>query len=158
MEAVVTVKYAGQVNAVPFPSDIKWLNSSRSLSLGDFRGKLLILDFWTYCCINCMHIIPVLRRLERQFPEEIAVVGVHAAKFDEERATEHIQQAIIRHGVSHPIINDADKKVWQSYAVRAWPTLIFIDPAGKVAKHWKRVKTKGHAEAVNLVLKQMQST
>jgi thiol-disulfide isomerase/thioredoxin len=128
----VTSKYAGKVNAPPFPTEIEWLNSSRPMSLDDFKGKLLVLDFWTYCCINCMQIIPALRRLERQYPEEIAVVGVHTAKFDEERATEHIEQAIARYGVGHPVINDADKTVWQSYAVRAWPTLMFVDPAGKV--------------------------
>jgi thiol-disulfide isomerase/thioredoxin len=132
MEDVLTSKYAGKVNAPRFPVRAEWLNSSGPLSLEDFKGKLLVLDFWSYCCINCMHIIPVLRRLERKYPEEIAVVGVHSAKFDEERATEHIQQAIMRYGVSHPVINDADKVVWQSYAVRAWPTLIFVDPTGKV--------------------------
>lgn len=79
-----------------------------------------------------MHIIPALRKLERQYPDEIAVVGVHTAKFDEERATEHIEQAIARYGVSHPVINDADKQVWQEFAVRAWPTLMFVDTTGKV--------------------------
>ena len=128
----MTSKYAGKVNAPPFPIGLEWLNCPGPLSLDDFKGKLLVLDFWTYCCINCMHIVPTLRRLERHYPEEVAVVGVHTAKFDEERASAHILQAVSRYGVSHPVINDADKSVWQSYAVRAWPTLMFVDPAGKV--------------------------
>jgi thiol-disulfide isomerase/thioredoxin len=132
LEDELTSKYAGKVNAPPFPAGVEWLNSPGPLSLEDFKGKLLVLDFWSYCCINCMHIIPALRRLERQYPEEIAVVGVHSAKFDEERASEHVEQAIMRYGVSHPVINDAERTIWQAYAVRAWPTLMFVDPAGKV--------------------------
>jgi DNA-binding beta-propeller fold protein YncE len=100
--------------------------------LGDFTGKLLVLDFWTYCCIKCLQTLPALRALERKYPEEIAVVGVHTAKFDEERARENIRQAIMRYGVIHPVVNDADKRVWDAYAVHSWPTLIFVDPGGKV--------------------------
>jgi thiol-disulfide isomerase/thioredoxin len=129
---VASTKYAGTVNAPELPSDLEWLNTQKPLALSDFRGKVLILDFWTYCCINCMHIIPHLRRLEARFPEELAVVGVHSAKFDQERSTENIRQAILRYGVSHPVINDYDMRVWQSFGVRAWPTLIYIDPQGKV--------------------------
>ena len=125
-------KYEGKVNAPPFPVGIEWLNTPAPLSVGDFAGKLLVLDFWTYCCINCMHIIPALRRLERDFLNEIAVVGVHSPKFDQERSVENIRQAIMRYGVSHPVINDADHAVRQAYAVRAWPTLLFVDPVGKV--------------------------
>ena len=125
-------KYEGRVNAPDFPANAEWLNTTRSLSLEDFAGKLLLLDFWTYCCINCMHVLPVLRKLERQFPEELAVVGVHSAKFDQERAIENIRQAVMRYGVTHPVLNDASLQVWQSFAVHAWPTLMFVDPRGKV--------------------------
>ena len=128
----MTNKYAGKVNAPPFPEGVEWLNTRRPLTLGEFGGKLLILDFWTYCCINCMHLIPTLRALERKYPDEIAIVGVHSAKFDEERAAENIRQAIMRYGVNHPVINDADKRVWDAFAVHSWPTLMFVDPGGKV--------------------------
>ena len=126
----MAAKYAGKTNAPGFPANAEWLNSPRPLSIKDFAGKLLILDFWTYCCINCMHLIPALRNLERDYPEEPAVVGVHSAKFDEERSTENIRQAIMRYGVSHPVVNDAGMEVWRAYAVRAWPTVMFVDPAG----------------------------
>lgn len=124
--------YAGTTNAPDFPSGVDWLNVDRPLSLADFRGKVLLLDFWTYCCINCMHVIPALRRLEHDFPGELAVVGVHSAKFRQEQATESIRQAIMRYGVTHPVVNDADMTIWQSFAVRAWPTMMFIDPVGRV--------------------------
>jgi thiol-disulfide isomerase/thioredoxin len=125
-------KYAGKVRAPEFPSGAEWLNTDEPPTLSSFSGKLLILDFWAYCCINCIHIIPALRRLERHFPDELAVVGVHSPKFDQEHATENIRQAIMRYGVSHPVINDANMSVWQSYTIRAWPTLMFVDPEGKV--------------------------
>ena len=129
---LMTTKYAGRVNAPEFPEGVEWLNTRRPLRLADFSGKLLLLDFWTYCCINCMHVIPTLRRLEREFPEELAVVGVHSAKFDEERSTENVRQAVMRYGVRHPVANDTGMSVWRQYAVRAWPTLMFVDPEGKV--------------------------
>ena len=128
----MALKYPGGAPAPEFPAEAEWLNAAERPTLESFRGKLLILDFWTYCCINCMHIIPALRRLEAHFPDELGVVGVHSAKFDEERSTENIRQAIMRYGVSHPVINDASMSVWRAYAVRAWPTLLFVTPDGKV--------------------------
>ena len=122
----------GRVNAPEFPADADWLNTARPLRLADFSGKLLLLDFWTYCCINCMHLLPTLRRLEREFPEELAVVGVHSAKYDQERATENVRQAVMRYGIRHPVLNDSSMETWRQYAVRAWPTLMFVDPAGRV--------------------------
>ena len=128
----MTARYAGKVNAPEFPQGAEWLNTDHPLRLADFAGKLLLLDFWTYCCINCMHLLPTLKRLEREFPLELAVVGVHSAKFNEERSTESVRQAIMRYGITHPVVNDAAMHVWQQYAVRAWPTLMFVDPTGKV--------------------------
>lgn len=83
-----------------------------------------------------MHMLPQLRELERRHQGELVVIGVHSAKFMAEKATENLHDAVVRYGVDHPVINDRDFRVWNEYAVRAWPTLLFIDPAGKlVAKH-----------------------
>lgn len=124
--------YRGKVNAPEFPPDIDWLNTDRPLSLRELRGKVVLLDFWTYCCINCMHIIPDLRKLEQKYAKELVVIGVHSAKFKTERETENIRQAILRYEIEHPVINDWQMDVWQEYGARAWPTLILIDPEGKV--------------------------
>jgi DNA-binding beta-propeller fold protein YncE len=81
-------------------------------------------------------VLPQLRRLERKYAADVAVVGVHSPKFTSERDTESVRQAILRLNVGHPVLNDHDFQVWQQYAVRAWPTLMFIDPQGKViGKH-----------------------
>jgi len=106
------------------------------LSLADLRGKFVLLDFWTYGCINCMHIIPDLKRLEAAYPHELVVIGVHSAKFANERAYKNLQKIALRYGLEHPIVNDRDFVVWNNYVVRAWPTTILIDPRGYVlAQH-----------------------
>ncbi len=109
-----------------------WLNTDKPLSLAALKGKVVLLDFWTYGCINCIHIIPDLKRLEEKYANQLVVIGVHSAKFENEKETENIRRIILRYEIEHPVYNDADFKVWQSYGVRAWPTQILIDPAGYV--------------------------
>ncbi len=130
------VVYAGKVNAPEFPENLEWLNTDKPVSMKDLRGKVVLLDFWTFCCINCMHVIPDLQKLEAKYPNELVVIGVHSAKFTTEQGTENIREAILRYGLEHPVVNDRDFEVWNSYAVNAWPTFIIIDPDGKVVgKH-----------------------
>ena len=77
-----------------------------------------------------------MRKLEDKYSDELVVIGVHSAKFDAERSTANIRQAVLRYGLEHPVVNDFAFEVWRRYAVRAWPTLMFIDPEGKViGKH-----------------------
>ena len=83
-----------------------------------------------------MHVFPQLRKLEEKYAAEMVVVGVHSAKFNAEKATDNVRRAILRYEIEHPVINDADFIVWSQYAARAWPTLMFIGPDGKVVgKH-----------------------
>lgn len=118
--------------AAEFPADLEWFNTDRPLTLADLRGKFVLLDFWTYCCINCMHILPELARLERAFPEDLVVIGVHSAKFAEERLGDNIRAAILRHRIAHPVVNDADHAIWNRYRVDTWPSLRAIDPEGNL--------------------------
>src|SRR3989339_415107 len=126
---------SAQKKSVPAPElsgGASWLNVSKLLTLADLRGKVVLLDFWTYCCINCMHIIPDLKKLEAKYPKELVVIGVHSAKFQNERESENIRQAILRYGIEHPVINDSNLAIWQAYGARAWPTLVLIDPEGNI--------------------------
>ena len=107
-----------------------WLNTDKPLSLAALKGKVVLLDFWTYGCINCIHIIPDLKKLEEKYANQLVVIGVHSAKFENEKETENIRRIILRYEIEHPVYNDAEFKVWQSYGIRAWPTQILIDPAG----------------------------
>jgi thiol-disulfide isomerase/thioredoxin len=111
---------------------VAWLNTAGPLRLKDLRGKIVLLDFWTLCCINCMHVLPDLAKLEKKYPNELVVIGVHSAKFENEKSTESIRKAILRYEVSHPVVNDADMKIWRTYGSNSWPTLCLIDPEGRV--------------------------
>ena len=121
---------AGERPAPEFPDGVEWLNTAEPLTLEELRGKVVLLDFWTYGCINCIHIIPDLKRLEAEFPEELVVIGVHSAKFVNESETENIRQVVLRYELEHPIVNDKDFAIWNSWGARAWPTVALIDPAG----------------------------
>lgn len=121
-----------RVRAPEFPAGMEWLNTTAPLTMKDLRGKVVILDFWTYCCINCIHIMPDLKRLEAKYAGELVVVGVHSAKFTTEQATENIRQAVLRYELEHPVVNDNRMRIWNEYAVRAWPTLMLIDPEGYI--------------------------
>lgn len=128
--------YAQERAAITAPElngGLGWLNVDRPLRLkDDLRGKIVLLDFWTYCCINCMHVIPDLKELEKKYPDELVVIGVHSAKFHTEKETAHIRAAVLRHEIEHPVVNDAEFAIWNAYTVQAWPTLVLIDPNGKI--------------------------
>jgi len=124
--------YRGRVRAPELEGGRGWLNTDRPLTIAGLRGKVVLLDFWTYGCINCIHIIPDLKRLEAKYPNELVVIGVHSAKFANEKETDNIRRIILRYELEHPVVNDADFAIWQAYAVRAWPTRYLIDPAGYV--------------------------
>src|SRR5258708_4412666 len=130
--ATTDIPYEGSKLAPEFPADIEWLNTDKPITLKSLKGKIVLLDFWTFCCINCMHVIPDLKKLEAKYPNELVVIGVHSAKFNSEKDSENIRNAILRYEIHHPVINDKDFAVWKSYAVRAWPSFALIDPNGKV--------------------------
>ena len=111
---------------------VAWLNTAGPLTLKDVRGKVVLLDFWTLCCINCIHIMPDLAKLEKKYPNELAVIGVHSPKFDNEKETKSIRKAVLRYEIAHPVVNDADQKIWNAYGVRSWPTMAVIDPEGNL--------------------------
>ncbi len=113
-----------------FPEGVDWLNTKTSLRLSDLKGKLVLLDFWTYCCINCMHILPTLKKAEDEFGKELVVVGVHTAKFETEKDTDNIRSAILRYEIKHPVLNDSQHLLWNQLGVSSWPTLVLIDPEG----------------------------
>jgi thiol-disulfide isomerase/thioredoxin len=127
----VTLQRAARVRAPEFPAG-SWINAAHPLRLKDLRGKIVLLDFWTFCCANCLHVIDELRSLEHDFADELVIVGVHSPKFEHEKSDRAVAAASERYGVAHPVFNDPELYLWRQYAVRAWPTLVLIDPDGYV--------------------------
>ncbi|MFL6283444.1 MAG: thioredoxin-like domain-containing protein [Pyrinomonadaceae bacterium] len=140
-DEVARERERGRVRAPELEGGRGWLNTDAPLSLTALRGKVVLLDFWTYGCVNCMHVIPDLKRLEEKYRNQLVVVGVHSAKFENEKETENIRRIVLRYQIEHPVVNDADFRIWKSYAVRAWPTQVLIDPAGYVVG---RASGEGH--------------
>jgi DNA-binding beta-propeller fold protein YncE len=143
---VSQARLRGRVRAPELEGGHGWLNTDKPLSVAGLRGKVVLLDFWTYGCVNCMHVIPDLRRLEEKYAKQLVVIGVHSAKFANEKETENIRRIILRYGIEHPVVNDADFRIWHAYAVSAWPTLALIDPAGYVVGE---AAGEGHYEVLD---------
>ena len=124
---------AEKLKAPDFPDNKDWFNSA-PLSLNkQLSGKIVVLDFWTYCCINCIHILPDLVELEKRYAGyPVAFVGVHSAKFDNEKVSANIREAVLRYEIDHPVVNDDEMQMWRKIGVRSWPSLAVIGPKGNL--------------------------
>src|SRR3954452_3425289 len=130
-----------------------WLNTGgKELTLADLRGKIVILDFWTYGCINCLHVLDELRPLEEKYGDALVIIGVHSPKFEHERDPRALAAAVERYGVHHPVVDDGDMHIWQQYAAKAWPTLAVIDPTGYLVAS---MAGEGHAEGLSRLLDEL---
>ncbi|MGW0230583.1 NHL domain-containing thioredoxin family protein [Actinopolymorpha singaporensis] len=130
-----------------------WLNTGgRQYELADFRGRFLLLDFWTFCCVNCLHVLDELRPLEEKYSDVLVVVGVHSPKFAHEAEEAAVRSAIERYAVRHPVLDDPDLTTWQAYTARAWPTLTLVDPEGYVVAQYSG---EGHAHALDALLAEL---
>ncbi|MER7837313.1 thioredoxin-like domain-containing protein [Streptomyces sp. NPDC096040] len=132
-----------------------WLNTGdKQYTLADLRGRIVILDFWTFCCINCLHVLDELRELEERHRDTVVIIGVHSPKFVHEAEHQAVVDAVERYGVEHPVLDDPELATWKQYAVRAWPTLVVIDPEGYVvAQH----AGEGHAHAIARLVEELEA-
>ncbi|MFJ1749001.1 NHL domain-containing thioredoxin family protein [Streptomyces sp. NPDC088116] len=132
-----------------------WLNTgSKDLTLADLRGKCVVVDFWTFCCINCLHVLDELRELEEKHRDTVVIIGVHSPKFVHEAEHQAVVDAVERYEVHHPVLDDPELATWKQYAVRAWPTLVVIDPEGYVvAQH----AGEGHAHAIATLVGELEA-
>lgn len=144
--------FPGRFPAPSLDGGTEWLNCSGPISLQDVRGKIVLLDFWTYCCINCIHVLPDLKFLEQKYPDQLVVIGVHAAKFDNEKESENIRQAIVRYEIEHPVVNDSNMTIARKYQFSSWPTFVLIDPEGNYVG---RQPGEGNRELFDRVIGQL---
>jgi thiol-disulfide isomerase/thioredoxin len=130
-----------------------WIGTDGSpLSLRDLRGRFVLLDFWTFCCINCLHVLDELRPLEAEYADVLTVIGVHSPKFVHEADHDAVRAAVERYEVHHPVLGDPDLTTWQAYGIRAWPTLTLIDPEGYIAAQFSG---EGHVHALRARLDEL---
>jgi thiol-disulfide isomerase/thioredoxin len=130
-----------------------WIGTGgRELTLAQLRGKVVLLDFWTSCCVNCLHVLDELRPLEQRFADVLVVVGVHSPKFAHEAEHEVVVDAVERYEIGHPVLDDPDLTTWSQYAVRAWPTLCVVDPEGYLVHV---ASGEGHAEGLSAVVEEL---
>jgi thiol-disulfide isomerase/thioredoxin len=130
-----------------------WLNTGgRQLRLEDLRGKIVLLDFWTFCCINCLHVIDELRPLEARYSDVLVTVGAHSPKFEHEADPAALAAAVERYDIHHPVLDDPDLLTWQAYTARAWPTLVVIDPEGYIVAH---LSGEGHAAGLDSLIAEL---
>ncbi|MFI1165002.1 NHL domain-containing thioredoxin family protein [Streptomyces sp. NPDC020801] len=132
-----------------------WLNTGgKQYHLADLRGRIVLLDFWTFCCVNCLHVLDELRELEEKHRDTVVIIGVHSPKFVHEAEHQAVVDAVERYGVEHPVLDDPELATWKQYAVRAWPTLVVIDPEGYVvAQH----AGEGHAHAIERLVQELEA-
>ena len=140
------------IKAPEFPSGLRWLNTAgRELYFNkELKGRIVIIDFWTYCCINCMHVLPDLAYLEKKYAGKPAVIlGCHSAKFNNEQETGNIRQAILRYNIRHPVVVDEKFKIWDSFGVNSWPTLVVVGPEGTILAGFPG---EGHREELDVLI------
>ncbi|MDN3481101.1 NHL domain-containing thioredoxin family protein [Arthrobacter sp. APC 3897] len=130
-----------------------WLNTGgRQLELEDLRGKIVLLDFWTFCCINCLHVLDELRPLEEKYSDVLVTVGVHSPKFEHEADPVALAAAVERYEIHHPVLDDPELITWQAYAARAWPTLVVLDPEGYIVAN---LSGEGHAAGLESLISEL---
>ncbi len=130
-----------------------WLNTGGvELDLEDLRGKIVLLDFWTFCCVNCLHVLDELRPLEEKWSQELVVIGVHSPKFEFEKDPEALADNIERYEVSHPVLDDPELRTWSEYGARAWPTLMVLDTHGRIAGN---LSGEGHAANLDALIERL---
>jgi DNA-binding beta-propeller fold protein YncE len=122
------------MNAPDFPAGFAWLNTDQPLSFKtNLKGQVVVMDFWCYCCINCMHVIPDLEFLEHKYQDQpVVILGVHSNKYDNEADPANIRAAIQRYEIGHPVIVDQNHRLWDEYGVNSWPTLVIVGADGKI--------------------------
>ncbi|KAM9716018.1 NHL repeat-containing protein 2 [Menidia menidia] len=133
-----------------FQTGLEWLNTEQPLSLNkELAGKVVLLDFFTYCCINCIHILPDLHQLEKRhsIKDGLVIVGVHSAKFPNEKVLDNIRSAVLRYDICHPVVNDSEASLWHELEVSCWPTLVLLGPRGNLLLS---LVGEGHGERLNL--------
>lgn len=124
--------YAAATAAPDFTGADRWFNSP-PLSMDKLRGKVVLVEFWTRECINCIDVLPQVKSLYEKYASQgLVVVGVHTPEYDEERDPVLLQKAIDQYHITWPVVSDNGYRIWNAYGNRYWPAIYLIDQRGHV--------------------------
>lgn len=145
------------IHAPELEPNLGWINTPRPLRFdAELAGRLVLLDFWTLCCINCHHVLASLARLEHKYRDApFQVIGVHSAKFPHEAWPAAVKAAVARHGIAHPVVIDDQMAIWRKYAIRGWPGLVLVDPRGYLMA---TLHGEGHEEKLDQAIGELLQT
>jgi thiol-disulfide isomerase/thioredoxin len=128
-----------------------WINSE-PLKLNALRGRVVLIEFWTFGCINCRNTLPFIKSLDDRYRQQgLTVIGVHSPEFDEARKVEHLRREISSLGIRYPVVTDNDYQTWNAYKVEAWPTVFLLDKEGRI--RWMHVGEGDYDEAERQIQK-----
>ena len=126
-----------------------WINSE-PLKLADLRGRVVLIDFWTFGCYNCRNTLPFLNDWNERYREKgLTIIGVHSPEFDEERKVENLRRQISSLGIGYPVVTDNDYQTWNAYKVEAWPTVFLLDKRGRI--RWMHVGEGAYDKTEQLI-------
>jgi thiol-disulfide isomerase/thioredoxin len=142
---------SSESGAAPELATGEWINSE-PLKLKDLRGRVVLIEFWTFRCINCRNTLPFVKRWhDRYLDKGLTVIGVHSPEFDEEKNVEHLRREVSSLGIRYPVVTDNDYKTWNAYKVEAWPAVFLLDKQGRI--RWMRVGEGDYDEAERMIEK-----
>lgn len=138
-------------DAAPEFASGTWINSE-PLTLTKLRGRVVVVEFWTFACYNCRNTLPYVKRWDERYRDKgLTVVGVHSPELDEERVLENVRRETASLGIRYPVVTDSDFNTWKAYKVEAWPTIFILDKQGHI--RWSHVGEGAYDEGENLIQK-----
>ena len=150
-----TTEYkSSESTAAPELATGNWINSI-PVKLKDLRGRVVLIEFWTFGCSNCRNTLPFIKSWNDRYREKgLAVIGVHSPEFDDEKNLENLRREIASLGIRYPVVTDNDYKTWTAYNVEAWPTIFLVDKQGRI--RWMHVGEGHYEEAERLIQKLLE--
>lgn len=123
---------AASAKKAPALKEGKWINSE-SLTLEGLKGRVVIVDFWTFGCYNCRNTLPTLKKFDETYRGKgLTIIGVHSPEFDYEKELKNVQSNVNKLGIKYPVVTDNDFETWNAYGVRAWPSIFILDKQGRI--------------------------
>jgi thiol-disulfide isomerase/thioredoxin len=126
-----------------------WINS-QPLNLKNLRGRVVVIEFWTFGCYNCRNTLPFIKRWDDRYRERgLTVIGVHSPEFDFEKKVENLRREVTSLGIRYPVVTDNDYRTWDAYNVAAWPTTFLLDKQGRI--RWRHLGEGNYDEAERII-------